>query len=71
MGSFFNDMWESLWTGWTPIVTLLFFLVGVKLSAWMAGYFNTGLVWFLARFAVPVLMALAVPFFAMSSRNKR
>ena len=68
---FIEEYWESLWQGWTPIVTIIFFLVGLKLSGWMAGYFNTGLVWFIAKFLVPVIIGGCVPFFAMMSRGKR
>jgi len=71
MGSFWEEYWESLWNGWTPIVTLIFLLIGFKLSSWMAGYFNTGLVWFITRFLVPFIIGGAVPFFALNSRKKR
>ena len=71
MGSFIDDFWESLWTGWTPIVTLLFFLLGLKLSSWMSEFFTTGLVWFITRFLVPFIIAACVPFFSMNSKRKR
>ncbi len=71
MGSFIEEYWESLWTGWTPVITVIFFLVGIKLSGWMAGYFNTGAVWFLTRFIVPFIIGLSVPFFAIMSKGRR
>lgn len=71
MGSFIDEYWESLWTGWTPVVVVIFFLVFLKLSGWFAGYFKTPPIWFIARFLTPFILALSVPFFSILAKRRR
>lgn len=71
MGSFLEECWENLWSGWTPIVVVIFFIVGLKLGGWISGYFTTPYIWFIARVMLPFIFAACVPFFATMSKNKR
>jgi len=70
MGSFIDEYWQTLWTGWTPVVVVGFFLMGVKLSNWIATYFNNPVIWFFVKFLLPFVLALSVPFWATYLKNK-
>ena len=71
MGSFFDEYWDALWTGWTPIISVGFFLVGIKLGGWISGYFNTFAIRLFSRFLIPFIFGLSVPLFSIMSKNKR
>jgi len=71
MNGFFEECWENLWSGWTPIVVVIFFIVGIKIGGWISGYFNTRAIWFTTKFLLPFIFAACVPFFATLSKNKR
>lgn len=70
MSGFLDEYWENLWTGWTPVVMVIFFIMGIKLGGWMSGYFNTRIFWFTTRFLLPFMLAGCVPLFSTMKKGR-
>jgi hypothetical protein len=68
MSGFIEEYWQSIWSGWTPIVMAGFLLLGLKLGGWMAGYFNGPIIWAVAKFGTPILLPAIVPLFSSKFR---
>lgn len=69
MNGFLEECWENLWSGLTPLFTVVLFLIGIKLGGMLAGYFNTKWIWFLMKFGLSFIFAACVPVFATLSKK--
>ena len=64
MSGFWNEYWENIWVGWTPVIMVLFFIVGIKLGGWISESFTTPYLWFITKFLLSFILAGCVPFFS-------
>ncbi len=64
MSGFWGEYYENIWVGWTPVIMVIFFVVGMKLGAWISTSFTTTYLWFITKFLLPFILAGCVPFFS-------
>ena len=69
MNGFLEECWVNLWSGLTPVFTVVLFLIGLKLGGMLCGYFNTKWIWFFMKFGLSFVFAACVPVFATLSKK--
>lgn len=71
MGSFTEELWETIWTGWTPVLMVGLLFLGLTMAKKFASLGVTPLTVVLAYFLGCTLVPLSLPLFIMYIKNRR
>ncbi len=71
MEGFLQEYWDRVWYGWTPIVMVIFFLIGMKLGIWLSGYFIIKGISIFIKIILPISFSGLIPIFSMLAHNKK
>lgn len=70
MGSFIDELWESIWTGWTPVLMVGLFFLGLTMAKKFASLGTGTLTIVLAYLLGCTLVPLSLPFFTMMRKRR-
>lgn len=71
MSGFIDDLWESIWSGWTPIFMVILFFIGLNMAGRFASLGVSQLTVVLAYVLGGTLFPLSLPILTMAIKNKR
>lgn len=64
MGSFVEEVWENIWSGWTPVIMAVLFILGVSMAKKFASLGVSNSTVFLAYLLGATVVPLALPVFS-------
>jgi hypothetical protein len=71
MSGFIDDLWESIWSGWTPIFMVVLFFVGLNMAGRFASLGVSPITVVFAYALGCTLVPLSLPILTMVIKNKR